>query len=71
LRLLQHLRETDALGYRISGILLQLFSVRLEAKWHPITFFLKKMMPVQLRYDTHDKELMAIVLAMEHGGQYL
>jgi hypothetical protein len=63
--------ETDASGYGISGILSQLFGTGTEAKWHPIAFFSKKMTPVQLRYDTHDKELMAIVLAMEHWGQYL
>jgi hypothetical protein len=63
--------QTDASGYAVSGILSQLFGTRSEARWHPIAFFSKKMTPVQLRYDTHDKELMAIVLAMEHWGQYL
>jgi uncharacterized membrane protein YciS (DUF1049 family) len=58
--------ETDALRYRLSSILLQLFSIGLEARWHLIAFFLKKMTLVQLRYDIYDKELMAIVLAMEH-----
>lgn len=63
--------ETDASGYAVSGILSQLFGADSAAKWHPIAFFSKKMTPVQLRYDTHDKELMAIVLSMEHWGQYL
>lgn len=58
--------ETDASRYAVSGILSQLFGADLTAKWHPIAFFSKKMTPVQLRYNTHDKELMAIVLSMEH-----
>jgi hypothetical protein len=58
--------KTNALGYGLFGILLQLFDTRLEARWHPIPFFLKKIMLVQLRYNIYDKELMAIVLAMEH-----
>ncbi|KFY17373.1 hypothetical protein V491_05014, partial [Pseudogymnoascus sp. VKM F-3775] len=67
-----HMRlETDASGYTVSGILSQLFGAEAAARWHPIAFFSKKMTPVQLRYDTHDKELMAIVLSIEHWGQYL
>jgi hypothetical protein len=58
--------KMNALRYRLFGILLQLFGTRLEARWHLITFFLKKMILVQLRYNTYNKELMAIVLAMEH-----
>ncbi|KFY31833.1 hypothetical protein V493_00754, partial [Pseudogymnoascus sp. VKM F-4281 (FW-2241)] len=63
--------ETDASGYAVSGILSQLFGADSAARWHPIAFFSKKIAPVQLRYDTYDKELMAIVLSMEHWGHYL
>lgn len=63
--------ETDASGYAISAILSQLFGEGPNARWHPIAFFSKKLTPVQLRYDAHDGELMAIVAAMEHWGQYL
>jgi hypothetical protein len=58
--------EMNALRYRVLGILLQLFSTKLEARWHLIAFFLKKITLVQLRYNTYNKELIAIVLAMEH-----
>lgn len=63
--------ETDASGYAASGILSQLFGAGPAAKWHPVAFFSKKFSPVEHRYDTHDKELLAIVLAMGHWGQYL
>jgi hypothetical protein len=58
--------ETNALRYKVFSILLQLFGTRLEARWHPIAFFLKKITFVQLKYNTYNKELIAIVLAMEH-----
>jgi hypothetical protein len=35
--------ETNALRYGVFSILLQLFSTKLEARWHLIAFFLKKM----------------------------
>ncbi len=63
--------ETDASGYATSGIHSQLFGAGPEGRWHPVAFFSRKLTPVELRYDTHDKELMAIVLAMNHWGQYL
>jgi hypothetical protein len=58
--------KTNALRYEVFGILLQLFGTRLEARWHLIAFFLKKITLVQLRYNTYNKELMAIVLAIKH-----
>lgn len=63
--------ETDASGYAVSGILSQLFGEGTGACWHLVAFFSRKLTPVELRYDTYDKELMAIVLAMNHWGQYL
>ncbi|KFZ00320.1 hypothetical protein V498_00155 [Pseudogymnoascus sp. VKM F-4517 (FW-2822)] len=63
--------ETDASGYAVSRILSQLFGEGLEGRWHPVAFFSRKLLLVELRYDTYDKELMAIVLAMNHWGQYL
>lgn len=58
--------ETNALGYAVSGILLQVFGAGLEGKWYLVTFFSRKLTLVKLRYDMHDKELMAIVLAIDH-----
>jgi hypothetical protein len=58
--------ETNALRYGLFSILSQLFSTKLETRWHLIAFFLKKITLMQLRYNTYNKELMAIVLAMKH-----
>lgn len=58
--------ETDASRYAVSGILSPLFGEGTEGRWHPVAYFSRKLTPVELRYDTHDKELMAIVLAMNH-----
>ena len=62
--------ETDALGYAIGGVLSQLIlgtnpdGVVTKAdwgQWHPVTFFLKKMIPIETWYETHNGELLAIV----------
>ena len=56
--------ETDVLGYAIGGILSQLTSDDLS-HWHLVVFFSKKMILVEIWYETHDKELLAIVEAFK------
>ena len=63
---LQTQLETDASRYVLSSILSQLFRVSANSKWHLVAFFLQKLNLVEFRYDTHDKELLAIVRAMDH-----
>ena len=56
-----HIRvETDNSGYVIGRILNQLTSDNL-GRWHPVAFFLRKMILAESRYETHDSELLAIV----------
>ena len=66
--------KTDALSYAISGVLSQLASGtspdRIVIKtnlgqWYPVTFFSRKMIPVETRYETYDSELLAIVEAFK------
>ena len=68
-----HIRiETDASGYAIGGVLSQLTSgtspdgvvIKTDlGKWHPVAFFLRKMIPAETQYETSDSELLAIVEA--------
>jgi hypothetical protein len=37
-----------------------------DGKWHPIAYYLRKFSSAEENYDVHDKELLAIVIALEH-----
>jgi hypothetical protein len=63
--------ETDASGFALAGIISQLFGEGADARWHPIAFYSKKMSEVECRYETHDSELLAIVLAFRIWRHYL
>jgi hypothetical protein len=36
-----------------------------EKKLHPFAFYSKKILPAELNYDIHDKELLTIVTAFQ------
>ena len=40
-------------------------------KWHPITFFSKSLSPVKWNYKIHDKEMLAIIQALEEWRHFL
>jgi len=48
-----------------------------EEKWHPVAFYSKSLSPVEQNYEIHDKEMLAIIHALEEwrhfleGAQYL
>lgn len=58
--------ETDASGYAIRGILSQLHT----GVWHPVAYYSRKQIPAETRYDTHEKELLAIVESFKHWRHY-
>ena len=60
--------STDASDYALVAILEQ---PDLLNRWHPVAFFSKSMQPAELNYDIHDKELLAIVRALEAFHHYL
>jgi hypothetical protein len=60
--------KTDASDYAHAAILSIHSS---NGKIHPITFHSHFFNPVELNYDTHDKELLAIFEAFKHWCQYL
>ncbi len=79
--------ETDALGYAIDGVFSQMTSdqhssvhVTLEdpnsskseiGQWYLVAFFLRKMIPAETWYETHDQELLAIFKAFKTWLYYL
>ena len=56
--------KMDILSYAIGGILSQLTSDALS-QWHPVAFFLRKMIPAKTWYETHNGKLLAIVEAFK------
>ena len=40
-------------------------------KWHPIAFFSKSLSPVEQNYKIHDKEMLAIIRALEEWWHFL
>ena len=39
--------------------------------WHPISFFSKSLSPVKQNYEIHDKEMLAIIRALEEWQDFL
>ena len=42
-----------------------------DEKWHPITFLSKSLSPVERNYEIHNKEMLAIVQALEEWRHFL
>jgi hypothetical protein len=42
-----------------------------DDKWHPITFYSKLLSVVECNYDIHDKEMLAIMRALEEWRHFL
>ena len=71
--------ETDTWGYVIGDMLNQLTSeTRLDGvitktnlgQWHPIAFFLRKIIPVETWYKIHNGKLLAIIKAFKTWRHY-
>jgi len=60
--------ETDASDYALAAVYSQ---KQEDGHWHPIAFYSRKMQGAELAYQTHDKELLAIVVAIKHWRHYL
>ena len=59
--------ETDASKFAYGAILSQLEG----DVWKPLAYMSRTMQPTETRYDVHDKELLAIVKALNEWQQYL
>ncbi len=62
--------ETDAFNYAIVKILSQLTLDNLD-RGHLVAFFSRKMIATETRYETYDKELLAIVEVFKTWKHYL
>jgi hypothetical protein len=63
------LLETDASGFAIAAVISQQVTDSEDlskSHWHPVAFFSRKMTDAESRYETHDGELLAIVMAFRH-----
>jgi hypothetical protein len=58
----------DALDYTIGT---EVGQIRKDRKYRPISFFLKKFLGAELNYEIYNKELLAIVRAIEENYYYL
>jgi len=60
--------ETDSSDFALGGVLSQKDD---EGKLHPVAFHSRKLMPAEINYEIHDKELLAIVDCFEKWRRYL
>ena len=69
----------DSLPYHVkadssdtpTGAVLSQQSLEDSGKWHPIAFFSKSLSPVEWNYEIHDKEMLAIIWALEEWWHFL
>jgi hypothetical protein len=59
--------EVDASGYALGGVLSQ----KQNGKWKPIAFISRTMSPAEVNYEIYDKELLAIMYALDKWRHYL
>ena len=63
--------EADSSSAATGAVLSQWTSSENGGKWHPVAFFSKSLSPVERNYEIHDKEMLAIVRALEEWWHYL
>ena len=55
--------ESDASGKALGAVLTQLFK---DGQWHPIAYWSRQLKGAEVRYETHDTEMLAIFAAFKH-----
>ena len=58
--------KTDASDQAVGACLCQ----QKDGKWHPVAYYSRKMSQAEQNYDTHNKELLVVVNALEHWRVY-
>ena len=61
--------KADSSEFATGAVLLQESSE--DGKWHPVAFYSKSLSPVERNYEIHDKELLAIIRALEEWRHFL
>ena len=60
--------EADSSDYATGAVLSQLSQE--DNKWHPVAFLSKSLSPVERNYEIHDKEMLAIIRALEEWRHF-
>lgn len=60
--------EADSSNYATGAVLSQQGE---DEKWHPVAFLSKSLSPVERNYEIHDKEMLAIIRALDEWRHYL
>jgi len=61
--------EADSSDFATGAVLSQQSTT--DGKWHPIAFYSKSLSPVERNYEIHDKEMLAIICALEEWRHFL
>jgi len=61
--------EADSSDFAIGAVLSQVSSE--DQKWHPVAFFSKSLTPVERNYEIHDKEMLAIIRALQEWRHFV
>jgi len=61
--------EADSFDFASGAVLSQ--QLPGEKKWHPVAFYSKSLSPVERNYKIHDKEMLAIIHALEEWRHFL
>ena len=61
--------EADSSDFATGAVLSQQSPT--DEKWHPVAFLSKSLSSVERNYEIHDKEMLAIIRAMEEWRHFL
>jgi len=61
--------EVDSSDFAIGAVLSQ--QSMTDGKWHPVAFYSKSLSSVEWNYEIHDKEMLAIICALEEWRHFL
>jgi len=54
--------KADSSGYAMGAVLSQMCD---DDKWHPVAYISKSLSPAEHNYDIYDKEMLAVIHALE------
>src|SRR6266404_754636 len=63
-----YLVEADSSSYATGAVLSQM---RDDDKWHPVAYISKSLSPAERNYDIYDKEMLAVIRALQQWRHYL
>jgi len=61
--------EADSSDFATGAVLSQQSTT--DGKWHPVAFYSKFLSSVEQNYEIHDKEMLAIIRALEEWRHFL